>query len=143
MSLEAKIMDHMKEAMKAKDSVALEALRAIKSAIILAKTEAGAGDRRAAPPDGALRPHPRPVHHRRGPRAGHAPQQALADRRAHGDPAHPRQRGRSLRRVRPVRGNQRQRGRCRRNPQLPNLPASKNAAQTRRQQILFPRSHRF
>jgi uncharacterized protein YqeY len=40
MSLEAKIMDHMKEAMKAKDSVALEALRAIKSAIILAKTEA-------------------------------------------------------------------------------------------------------
>ena len=44
MSLEAKIMDHMKEAMKAKDSVALEALRAIKSAIILAKTEAGAGD---------------------------------------------------------------------------------------------------
>ena len=44
MSLEVKIMDHMKEAMKAKDSVALEALRAIKSAIILAKTEAGAGD---------------------------------------------------------------------------------------------------
>ena len=44
MSLEAKIMDHMKEAMKAKDSVALEALRAIKSAIILAKTEAGATD---------------------------------------------------------------------------------------------------
>ncbi|MCA1966551.1 MAG: GatB/YqeY domain-containing protein [Flavobacterium sp.] len=44
MSLEAKIMDHMKEAMKAKDSVALEALRAIKSAIILAKTEVGAGD---------------------------------------------------------------------------------------------------
>lgn len=44
MSLEAKIMDQMKEAMKAKDSVALEALRAIKSAIILAKTEAGATD---------------------------------------------------------------------------------------------------
>ena len=44
MSLEAKIMDHMKEAMKAKDSVALEALRAIKSAIILAKTEAGAAE---------------------------------------------------------------------------------------------------
>ncbi len=44
MSLEAKIMDQMKEAMKAKDSVALEALRAIKSAIILAKTEAGAAD---------------------------------------------------------------------------------------------------
>ena len=44
MSLEVKIMDQMKEAMKAKDSVALEALRAIKSAIILAKTEAGATD---------------------------------------------------------------------------------------------------
>lgn len=44
MSLESKIMDHMKEAMKAKDTVALEALRAIKSAIILAKTEAGAAD---------------------------------------------------------------------------------------------------
>jgi uncharacterized protein len=44
MSLEAKIMDQMKEAMKAKDSVALEALRAIKSAIILAKTEAGSTD---------------------------------------------------------------------------------------------------
>ena len=40
MSLEVKIMDHMKEA----DSVALEALRAIKSAIILAKTEAGAAE---------------------------------------------------------------------------------------------------
>jgi uncharacterized protein len=44
MSLEAKIMNNMKEAMKAKDTVALEALRAIKSAIILAKTEAGAAD---------------------------------------------------------------------------------------------------
>lgn len=44
MSLEVKIMDHMKEAMKAKDSVALEALRAIKSAIILSKTEAGAAE---------------------------------------------------------------------------------------------------
>ncbi|WP_396141422.1 GatB/YqeY domain-containing protein [Flavobacterium sp.] len=44
MSLEVKIMDHMKEAMKAKDSLALEALRAIKSAIILAKTEAGAAE---------------------------------------------------------------------------------------------------
>jgi uncharacterized protein len=44
MSLEAKVMDNMKEAMKAKDAVALEALRAIKSAIILAKTEAGAAD---------------------------------------------------------------------------------------------------
>ena len=44
MSLEAKIMEQMKEAMKAKDTVALEALRAIKSGIILAKTEAGASD---------------------------------------------------------------------------------------------------
>ena len=44
MSLEAKIMDQMKEAMKAKDTVALEALRAIKAAIIVAKTDAGAGD---------------------------------------------------------------------------------------------------
>ena len=44
MSLEAKIMDEMKNAMRAKDSVALEALRAIKSGIILAKTEAGASD---------------------------------------------------------------------------------------------------
>lgn len=48
MSLEKNIMDHMKDAMKAKDSVALEALRAIKSAIILAKTEAGAGDELSA-----------------------------------------------------------------------------------------------
>ncbi|KIX21849.1 glutamyl-tRNA amidotransferase [Flavobacterium sp. 316] len=44
MSLEVKIMDNMKEAMKAKDTVALEALRAIKSAIILAKTETGASE---------------------------------------------------------------------------------------------------
>lgn len=44
MSLEANIMTNMKEAMKAKDSVALEALRAIKAAIIIAKTEAGASE---------------------------------------------------------------------------------------------------
>ena len=44
MSLESKIMDEMKNAMKAKDTVALEALRAIKSGIILAKTESGASD---------------------------------------------------------------------------------------------------
>ncbi len=44
MSLETSIMDEMKNAMKAKDTVALEALRAIKSAIILAKTESGASD---------------------------------------------------------------------------------------------------
>lgn len=44
MSLEVKIMEPMKEAMRAKDTVALEALRAIKSAIILAKTETGGAD---------------------------------------------------------------------------------------------------
>ncbi len=43
MSLEQKIMAEMKEAMKAKDEAALRGLRAIKAAIILAKTEAGAG----------------------------------------------------------------------------------------------------
>lgn len=43
MSLQAKIMEEMKAAMKAKDSVALESLRAIKSAILLAKTDKGAG----------------------------------------------------------------------------------------------------
>lgn len=43
MSLQAKIMDVMKTAMKAKDSVALEALRAIKSEILLAQTS-GNGD---------------------------------------------------------------------------------------------------
>ena len=42
MSLSAQIMDEMKNAMKAKDTVALEALRAIKSAILLAQTESGA-----------------------------------------------------------------------------------------------------
>lgn len=42
MSLQAQIMDAMKSAMKAKDSVALESLRAIKSAILLAQTESGA-----------------------------------------------------------------------------------------------------
>lgn len=43
MSLQAQIMDVMKTAMKAKDSVALEALRAIKSEILLAQTS-GNGD---------------------------------------------------------------------------------------------------
>lgn len=42
MSLSAQIMDEMKTAMRAKDTVALEALRAIKSAILLAQTESGA-----------------------------------------------------------------------------------------------------
>ncbi len=44
MSLEAQIMDHIKTAMKAKDTIALEALRAIKSAIIMSKTEVGAAE---------------------------------------------------------------------------------------------------
>ncbi len=38
MSLEVNIMSQMKEAMKAKNTIALEALRAIKSELLLAKT---------------------------------------------------------------------------------------------------------
>ena len=41
MSLQKQVMDKMKEAMKAKDTVALQALRAVKSAFLLAKTETG------------------------------------------------------------------------------------------------------
>jgi uncharacterized protein len=41
MSLQTKIMDVMKDAMRAKDTVALEALRAIKSEILLAQTATG------------------------------------------------------------------------------------------------------
>jgi uncharacterized protein YqeY len=41
MSLQKQVMDKMKEAMKAKDKVALQALRAVKSAFLLAKTETG------------------------------------------------------------------------------------------------------
>ena len=44
MSLQTKVMEALKEAMKAKDTIALESLRAIKSAILLAKTEAGAAE---------------------------------------------------------------------------------------------------
>ena len=44
MSLQTKVMEALKEAMKAKDTVALESLRAIKSAILLARTEAGASE---------------------------------------------------------------------------------------------------
>src|SRR5690606_23436977 len=44
MSLETNIMDQMKEAMKAKNSIALEALRAIKSEILLVKTSGGNGE---------------------------------------------------------------------------------------------------
>ncbi|WP_298479213.1 GatB/YqeY domain-containing protein [uncultured Maribacter sp.] len=43
MSLQSKVMEQMKIAMKAKDSVALESLRAIKSALLLAQTETGSG----------------------------------------------------------------------------------------------------
>lgn len=43
MALEQRIMADMKEAMKAKDEPALRSLRAIKAAIILAKTSEGAG----------------------------------------------------------------------------------------------------
>ncbi|MRJ10003.1 GatB/YqeY domain-containing protein [Ornithobacterium rhinotracheale] len=39
MALEKQIMEEMKAAMKSKDKTALEALRAIKSAILLAKTD--------------------------------------------------------------------------------------------------------
>ena len=41
MSLSVKIMDEMKTAMRAKDTIALEALRAIKSEILLAQTATG------------------------------------------------------------------------------------------------------
>ena len=42
MSLQDQIMASMKEAMKAKNQTALTALRAVKSAILMAKTESGA-----------------------------------------------------------------------------------------------------
>lgn len=42
MSLQSEIMEAMKTAMKEKNTVALESLRAIKSAILLAQTESGA-----------------------------------------------------------------------------------------------------
>ena len=41
MSLQNQVMDKMKEAMKAKDTIALQALRAVKSDFLLAKTETG------------------------------------------------------------------------------------------------------
>ena len=44
MSLQTQVMTELKAAMKAKDSVALESLRAIKSAILLAQTESGGGN---------------------------------------------------------------------------------------------------
>lgn len=42
MSLQTDIMEGIKTAMKAKDTVALESLRAVKSALLLAQTETGA-----------------------------------------------------------------------------------------------------
>lgn len=44
MSLQQKVMEDIKAAMRAKDAVALEALRAIKSAILLAQTESSSKD---------------------------------------------------------------------------------------------------
>ncbi len=43
MSLQKQVMEKMKLAMKSKDKVALESLRAIKSALLLAQTETGSG----------------------------------------------------------------------------------------------------
>jgi uncharacterized protein YqeY len=45
MSLQNNIMTAMKTAMKSKDTVALTALRSVKSAILLAQTESGSKDR--------------------------------------------------------------------------------------------------
>ena len=42
MSLQQQVMNQMKVAMKAKNAVALQALRAVKSAFLLARTESGA-----------------------------------------------------------------------------------------------------
>ena len=44
MSLQQKLMVKLKEAMKSKDAVALESLRAIKSEILLAQTKGGASN---------------------------------------------------------------------------------------------------
>ena len=44
MSLQSQINDEIKNAMRAKDTIALESLRAVKSAILLALTEGGAKD---------------------------------------------------------------------------------------------------
>jgi uncharacterized protein YqeY len=48
MSLEANVMNEMKDAMKAKDEATLRSLRAIKAEIIKAKTEPGANGQIAA-----------------------------------------------------------------------------------------------
>ncbi len=44
MSVQSQVMDQMKVAMKAKDKVALESLRALKSAFLLANTSGGSAD---------------------------------------------------------------------------------------------------
>ena len=44
MALEQQLTSEMKNAMRAKDSLRLEALRAVKSAILLAKTQSGAAE---------------------------------------------------------------------------------------------------
>ncbi|MGB5190623.1 GatB/YqeY domain-containing protein [Robiginitalea sp.] len=44
MALQEQVMEELKAAMKAKDTVALESLRAIKSALLIAKTDKGGGD---------------------------------------------------------------------------------------------------
>lgn len=44
MSLQQRLMNQMKEAMKSKDKVALESLRAIKSEILLVQTKRGASE---------------------------------------------------------------------------------------------------
>lgn len=41
--MQEQVMEQMKTAMKAKDTIALESLRAIKSALLLARTESGGG----------------------------------------------------------------------------------------------------
>ena len=48
MSLQKQIMEQLKIAMKAKDTVALESLRAVKSAILLAQTQSGAKEELSA-----------------------------------------------------------------------------------------------
>lgn len=48
MSLQNDIMEAIKTAMKAKDTVTLESLRAVKSAILLAQTESGAKEELSA-----------------------------------------------------------------------------------------------
>ena len=48
MSLQKRLMEKIKEAMKSKDKIALESLRAIKSEILLAQTKSGASEELSA-----------------------------------------------------------------------------------------------